>query len=328
MKILVAFVSLLFLLVSAGAADSQKLEKVRVTFASMGAIYYPHFIAVGKGYYREEGIEIEIIKAGGGVATPALASGEVQFSTSSGSALAGIIRGLPLKVVYVNVDRPLYWIFTNRAEIKTIADLKGKRLAIQSRGDTMELAASQVLRKYGLDPVRDVIWMAVGTGANRLSALQSGAVETAVLAFTDQLIARQEALKLSEVADLGKEVQMLYTGLAAPDRLLKERADLVRGFLRATVKGREFFKVHKEESLRIGEKYERQASPEIGRADYDATLQVMSPYGEEDLATQNKDIEASKNLLKVAVEVPPERVFDFSLVREVYQELKAKGWRP
>ena len=314
-------------LVFPSVSQAQKLEKIRVTLASMNSIYYPHFIAVAKGYYRDEGLEIEIIKAGGGVATPALAAGEIQFSTSSGSALAGIIRGLPLKVVYVNIDRPLYWVYTNRPEIRTVADLKGKRLAIQSRGDTMEVAASHVLRQNGLDPVRDVIWVAVGTGANRLSALQAGAIETAVLAFADRVMAQQEG-KLREVVDLGREVRMLYTGLATSDRLLKERNELARGFIRATVKGREFFKAYKEESLRIGEKYDRQGTSEVRSADFDATLKVMSAGGEEDLETQKKDIESSKTLLKIAAEIAPERVFDFNAVRSVYQELKAKGWRP
>jgi len=308
-------------------SQAQKLEKLRVTFASMNSIYYPHFIAVARGYYREEGLEIEIIKAGGGVATPALAAGEVQFSTSSGSALAGILRGLPLKVVYVNIDRPLYWIYTNKPDIRTVSDLKGKRLAIQSRGDTMEVAASHVLRKYGVDPVRDVVWTAVGTGANRLGALQAGAVETAILAFADRLMARQEG-KLSEVIDLGREVKMLYTGLATSERLLRERTDLVRGFLRATLKGREFFRAYKDDSLRIGEKYDRQGSWEVRGADYDATLQVMSPNGDEDAETQKKDIEASKSLLKITADIPPEKVFDFGFVRAVYQELRAKGWKP
>src|ERR1700752_4226053 len=116
-----------------GRCDAQppKLEDIRVSVASFGVIYYPHFIAKELNFYQEEGLNIEIIAMPGGLATQALVAGDLQFSTSSGSSLN--------------------------------ASLRGKSIGVASRGDTMEGAANLLLRKYGMDPARDVTWIALGT---------------------------------------------------------------------------------------------------------------------------------------------------------------------
>ena len=103
-----------------------KLEDLRVSFASFGVIYYPHFIARELGFYREEGLNVEMIAMPGGLATQALVAGDLHFSTSSGSSLKASLRGIKLKVVYVNLDRPLYRLCSWRDDIRKVTDLRGK----------------------------------------------------------------------------------------------------------------------------------------------------------------------------------------------------------
>ena len=107
----------------------------------------------------------------GGLATQALVAGDLHFSTSSGSSLNASLRGIKLKVVYVNLDRPLYRLWSWRDEIRKVTDLRGRAIGVASRGDTMEGAANLLLRKYGMDPMRDVIWVASGNAAGRLTSL-------------------------------------------------------------------------------------------------------------------------------------------------------------
>jgi NitT/TauT family transport system substrate-binding protein len=168
------------------AAQAPKHEDIRVSFASFGVIYYPHFLAKELGFYQDEGINIEIIAMPGGLATQALVAGDLHFSTSSGSSLNASLRGIKLKVVYVNLDRPLYKILSWRDDIRKVPDLRGKGIGIASRGDTMEGAANLMLRKYNMDPVRDVIWVALGTGG-RVTSLAAKTVDSAVLGFADSL---------------------------------------------------------------------------------------------------------------------------------------------
>jgi ABC-type nitrate/sulfonate/bicarbonate transport system substrate-binding protein len=74
-------------------------ETLRVSFASFGVIYYPHFVANEVGYYRDEGLNVEVIAMPGGLATQALVAGDLHFSTSSGSSLNASLRGIKLKVI-------------------------------------------------------------------------------------------------------------------------------------------------------------------------------------------------------------------------------------
>jgi NitT/TauT family transport system substrate-binding protein len=308
------------------AAQTPKLENVRVSFASFGAIYYPHFIAKELGFYQDEGLNIEIIAMPGGLATQALVAGDLQFSTSSGSSLTASLRGIKLKVVYVNLDRPLYRLWSWREEIRKVTDLRGRGIGVASRGDTMEGAANLLLRKHGMDPVRDVIWIALGTGG-RLTSLLTRNVDSVVLGFSDSHLLQTRNHPVHEIANIGKEIKMLYTGLATSEELLVKRPDLLRRFLRATVKGREYLKRYKSQSLVLGKKYDR-APDDVRSADYDATMEMMTADGTEDLETQKSDIDIGRRALGIQKEVAPPEVFDFRLVREVYKELREAGFEP
>jgi len=305
-------------------AQAPKLEDLRVSFASFGVIYYPHFIAKELGFYRDEGFNVDWIAMPGGLATKALVSGDIHFSTSSGSSLNASLRDIRLKVVYVNLDRPLYRLLTWRDDIRKVTDLRGKGIGVASRGDTMEGSANLLLRKYGMDPIRDVIWVALGTNG-RVTSLMAKAVDSAVLGFADARTLQSRGYPVHEVANIGKEIKMLYTGLATSEDLLVKRPDVVRRFIRATVKGREFLKRYKAQSLALGKKYDR-APDDVRNADYDATMEMMTADGTEDLETQKSDIEIAKRALDVRRDIPTEQVFDFRLTREVYKELREAGW--
>jgi NitT/TauT family transport system substrate-binding protein len=305
-------------------AQSPKVEDIRVSLASFGVIYYPHFIARELGFYQDEGLNIEIIAMPGGLATQALVAGDLHFSTSSGSSLNASLRGIKLKVVYVNLDRPLYRLWSWRDEIRKVTDLRGKGIGVASRGDTMEGAANLLLRKHGMDPVRDVIWVALGT-SGRLTSLIARTVDSAVLGFADSHLLQTRGYPVHEVANIGKEIKMLYTGLATSEELLVKRPDLVRRFIRATVKGREFLKRYKGQSLALGKKYDR-SPDDVRSADYDVTMEMMTADGMEDLETQKSDIDIGRRALGIQKEVLPQQVFDFRYVREVYKELREVGW--
>jgi NitT/TauT family transport system substrate-binding protein len=304
--------------------QSPKFEDLRVSFASFGVIYYPNFIAKELGYYRDEGLNVEFIAMPGGLATQALVAGDLHFSTSAGSSVNAILRGIKLKVVYVNLDRPLYKILSWRDEIRKVPDLRGKGIGIASRGDTMEGAANLILRKYNMDPLRDVIWVALGTGG-RVTSLAAKTVDSAVLGFADSLRMQTRGFQVHEVVNIGKEIKMLYMGLATTEETVVKRPELVRRFLRATVKGREFLRRNKAQALALGKKYDK-SPDDVRSADYDATMEMMTADGTEDVETQRSDIEIAKRMLNLQKDVPVEQLFDFRFTREAYKELRELGW--
>jgi NitT/TauT family transport system substrate-binding protein len=307
------------------AGASEPLEKLQVSFASVSAVYTPFLIAMDKGYFAEEGLEIEMIHVGGGVGTPALIAGEIQYSTSAATSVSAILKGAPLKVIYTNADRAGYDLWTSAPDIHTLQDLVGKAIGIQTRGDTMEIAARMVLQQNGLDD-NAVNFIAMGVGNQRLVALQQGTVPAAVLGTSDTVELRRAGVSGRILADLRKDVQMLYTGAATSDQELRERPERVRRFLRATVKGREYYKAYREESIDILTKYNERPR-EANEVDYDDVLPAMPAD-----ASMPVDVQQRDTWLRAAVNgvapVPVEQIYDYGPVREVYRELTASGWRP
>jgi len=310
----------------APAAAPPPLEKLQVSFASVSAVYTPHLIAMDKGYYAEEGLEIEMVRVGGGVGTPALISGELQYSTSAATSVSAILKGAPLKVIYTNADRAGYDLWTSAPDVTTLADLVGKAIGIQSRGDTMEIAARMVLQQHGIDH-NAVSYIAMGVGSQRMVAIENGSVPAAILGTSDTVEVREAGVSGRILADLRKEVQMLYTGAVTSDQELRERPERVKRFLRATAKGREYYKAYRNESIDILTKYNERPR-EANEADYDDVLPAMPADATMPVDVQQRDAALRAEVNGVAPVPPVEQIYDYRPMKEVYQELRASGWQP
>jgi ABC-type nitrate/sulfonate/bicarbonate transport system substrate-binding protein len=175
-------------------------EDITVSYASLTAAYMDHLVAIEKGYVLDEGLNVKIIRAGGGLATQTLLSGQLHFSSSAGSALSAGLRGGPVKIVYTNQSRTTYRLVSNKPEIKTLQDLIGKKIAINTFGDTGHLATLLLLKKYRLDP-KSFLFIAVTNDA-RFPAFASGSVDAAPLTPRD--IAQVGPLKGNILADTSK----------------------------------------------------------------------------------------------------------------------------
>src|SRR6516162_5035748 len=247
-------------------------EKIRFSVAAVTASYMDEFVAIEKGYHRDEGLSVEMIRAGGGIATQALIAGDLHFSTSAGSALGAMLRGAEVKVIYTNIDRPGYQLWSGQPEIRILKDLVGKKVGVTSRGDTQELSVRLLLRKHGIDG-NAVVYVPVGFGATRLAALQTGVVDAAPLGAGD--FAQLKQPKGHMLGDTEKEIRFAYVGLAVSSRLLARQPNLVERYLRSVIKGREYARRYREQTISILGKY-TQRKREFNEFDYDSTLPVLT----------------------------------------------------
>ena len=297
-------------------------EEITVSYASLTAAYMDHLVAIEKGYVAEEGLTVKIIRAGGGSATQTLLSGQLHFSSSAGSALSAALRGGLVKIVYTNMSRPTYRLVSNKPEIKTLQDLIGKKIAINTFGDTGHLATLLLLKKYGLDP-KSFLFIAVRNEA-RFPAFVSGVVDAAPLTPRD--IAQVSPLKGHILADTTKEVQLVWNGVAVSSKLLTENPLLVERFLRAVAKGREFARRYKEPTIAMIAKHN--PSPlDVLSLDYDTVLGSMTEAGWVADDVLRDEIVTRGELIKVAKLPESGQLFDYSIIKKVYTELK-KSWKP
>lgn len=307
------------------SAAAKQLESVKVSYPAFSASVAPLMIAIDKGYYAEDGLKVEFTQAGGGASTPALIAGEVPYTTSSGSAISAIVNGAPLKVIYTTENRPGYELWTIDPAIKTLADIKGKAVGIQTRGDTNEIAMNILLKGNNM-PLNSVSYIAAGSEQNKLAALQSGQIPLVVIGASTAHEYVTSGGKGKLLIDLKKDVQMVYTGLATSDKELQQNRDRTKRFLRGTLKGRAYFKAFKDETLDILGKYNGLARA-ANQVDYDDDIPALTEDG-----TVSTDIEQADTAVRaqlIGVEAPAvSKIYDYSVLNEVNQELKASGWKP
>jgi ABC-type nitrate/sulfonate/bicarbonate transport system substrate-binding protein len=306
-------------------------DKVKVSYPTMTSSYIFFFSAITKGYYKDEGLDLDVIEAAGGVATPALVSGDVQFSTSGSSAISAIMKGARLKVLAVGEDRPSWQIWTTKPEIKTFQDLKGLQVGILSRGDTGEVAIRYVLKKQGL-PQDFVSYTPMGSSlGTRMAVVRAGSLPAAVLqpAEVETLRAAGGLANAHMIMDLAQEVRSTFNGLATSDDMIKNHADTVLRFVRATRKGMIYARDNRDGAIDVFVKAMK-AQPEAAAHGYDELRKVMAQDGAIAPDAQQNELALRADMLSMpASQIPPTAaVFDFSWLEKVNAELKASGWKP
>ena len=313
----------LFLLLAI-ASSAAAAENIRVSYATLSAAYMDHICAMEKGYFREEGLNIEVIRAPGGVATPGLLSGQFQFSSSASSAVSAAVRGGPVKIAYTNLSRPSYTLVSIKPEITSAKELVGKKIAINSFGDTGHLSTILYLKKMRVNP-SSVLFIAVGRNEVRFPALRTGAIDAAPLVPRDMVLLKDQ--KHFVLADLGKEIQLVWNGVAVSDKLLAENRQLVERFLRGLAKGREFARRYRDETISLISK--RDPSPlEAIKVDYEVTKASMTEDGSLPDDVLRDEVATRAELTKVATPPNISTVFDYSVTRKNYAQLKATAWQP
>jgi NitT/TauT family transport system substrate-binding protein len=309
------------LLLHGGLANG---ENIVVSLVTPSAAYMDHFVAIEKGFFREQNLNFEYIRSGGGAATPALLSGDLHLTTSAGSALSAGLRGGPVKIVYTNLSKPSYKFISTKANIQSLKDLAGKKLAINSFGDTQHLALLLLLKKHAI-PSNSVLFIAMGNNETRFAAFQSGAIDGTLLLPRDVFRAGQSQGHV--LADISNEIQLIWSGAATSNKLMTENRSLVERFLTAAIKGREYARRFKEQTLTVVAKYDK--SPRAGiELDYDATVSSMTAEGSVTDDVLRDEIATRAELTKMANPPDKDKLFDYSLVKKIYAELKASRWQP
>ncbi len=302
------------------ARDSYALDEVNLHISagvSGNALLYR--FAIEKGFYREEGLDVRAIQAGMLPGIQGLVGGSFHFSQILGQGAGAILRGVPLKIVMVFDTQPLNWLFA-RKEIKSLLDLKGgKQVAVSSFGAALDQMTRDLLPKRGIDPQKDVVLRAIEPTPNRLAALMTGAVDAAVVNQMDRVIAKKNGF--NELLFYGDDLEFVTAGAVTTERLLAQRPDLVRKFLRGTLKGFHWLKSNEKEVVARMLPIMKISDAEAVDI-YKAWVRVMSVDGTIPRSLQEKMIAFQRKSLKVEREVTAENVYDLSIVRSLNEEMR------
>jgi ABC-type nitrate/sulfonate/bicarbonate transport system substrate-binding protein len=208
------------------AGDATSVVKVHIPGYSTSSL--PFLVADELGFYREEGIRIELTRIQTGSGIQALVAGAMDVSQIVGpTTLAAMLGGAPLKVVAVFNDRPTYKLYVKK-QFRRFSDLKGARLGSTTPGSTNDRLLKVVLEKNGLDWRKDLSLIYIGLSEVMLKGLQSGAIDGTALTPPASFIA--EKFGFHSLANFIHEVGALQGGVATNTAFLNGRREIAQRF--------------------------------------------------------------------------------------------------
>lgn len=302
------------------AADT----KVRVAIPSESMAQIAFYAGIEKTYYKQEGLEVELILMRAPVANLSLIGGDVHFSTVPAAALNAALRGAPLRVVYSTFYRPMHWLYA-RPQIRNIKDLQNKRIGVDGRGGAMEMLVREILDKNGVKDEKGTPLLALGVQSNRFTALESGVVDATILTFPLNFTA--ETAGFRQLASFLEQDDMVQ--LAGTLVLREPMADppLVEKFLRGTMKGFLFARANRAETAAIlGSRLK--IKNDLALRIYDLAKPGMSMDGTIKEELQKKVLDQTVDLVGLKQSPPIQKFFDFSLTKKVRAELESAKWAP
>ena len=208
------------------------IKKVRMGIQSSNIGFLPFHVAYHKGFYREQGIDLETIFMSTQAVNAAFVRGDIDYSAAVNGIVQTIVRGNPAKILACAVDRPLMSLVAKK-EIRGPQDLKGRKIGGSTPGGTATLMADTALRHLRLEPGRDVV--VIPLRGNRLTALESGAVDAALLGVPDNIIALDKGY--NEILFVGDVVNFPQNGFGAAVKKIQDTPDEVYGMVKATYRG-------------------------------------------------------------------------------------------
>ena len=321
-----AALSLVCLMVSLFAVEpSRAVENVRVAYPSMGTSVFCLIIAQKEGYLKEEGLDAQLLSIRGEIAIRTTLAGEVDFFTNAGSALAAAVRGVPVKIVTVFQDRPS-WDLIAQPDIKSVAQLRGKNIAVMSPEGSLAVVAREILRKNGIDPTKDVNLVTMGGDEVRFPALQTKSIQATLFSTGMSLKAQKEGF--TKLAMAGDYANLIEGGLATSNDRIKQSPEKMFRFIRAALKGLNFFVVKREQSIKYMTDALRMNDRELVNAIYDVQSKLVLRDGFTNDKVLESMIEEMKKTTKVQRDIKISDIFDLTFVKKANEELKTSGWKP
>jgi ABC-type nitrate/sulfonate/bicarbonate transport system substrate-binding protein len=313
-----AAVSLCLLFFLPRVAPAQPLEKVRVGMPSFSLSFVAPKVAQAKGFFRAEGLEVELIQMATNVTVVALTTKDIDYSTASGAVLRSAVRGLPVKVAMYFNGRPLH-VLVAKKEVGGIGDLRGKIVGFAGYGDTTEFMLRAIFRPANIELEKDVKALGISGSGPRLAALLAGKIEAAILPPPYNFEAEAKGFKrLIAAADV---FESATSGLGVLIDKFKENPGQIRRMIRALLRTQSFMRENKNDSVKIIAEWLK-LEPAAAAASYDLYVRGLTPDGLVGEKTLQFDIERARESLKIKEEVPLSRVVDFGILNEVLKEKK------
>ncbi len=317
-KSLVAILSVI-ILASSISSNAHSQEKVIVSYSSRDFSFLPGHVAATKGFFKDEGLEPVMVQMRPPIAAPALMNAEIHYTTTFGSILNAIMQGMPARMLAVITEKSPYYIVA-RPGIKSIGELRGKKIGAQQRGLSDRVMAEAILEAKGVD-LKDVQFVTIsGDLPVRMGVLTSGLVDAVCLLPPGPVLLEKEGFRIIAGPNDVK-LGVPTNGLTATNQRLTEKRAEVKKVVRAMIRGLRFVRERRDDTVAIMAQWLSQ-KPDVAARSYDLIIAGYSQDGGTSDATWQALIDSRVQTVGLPRPSSLDQVRDFTLLREVQKELK------
>jgi len=296
-----------------GLNGTLRAERIAIATPSRGLFEFPVVVAMRKGFFKSEGLDVDKIQMQPAIGVKALISGDVDYLLAWGSALRAAVTGVPIKAVVGLASRPLH-VLIARPEIKTPKDLKGKIIGVDSVAGTVDYLSRVAVRHFGFEPEKDVKIIVTGESPTRLAALRAGSIDATPIDVAFAVKAEDEGFR--RLVYLGDLIELPLSGIAVTDQKLQTQREQVKRVVRASVRGSRFMKQNRAETIQMLSDYLKITPAQSARA-YDASINSFTDDGMISDKGVLLDVQLTKERLKLTKDIPLSQLVDWSLVKEI-----------
>src|SRR6476620_73856 len=232
-------VILIFVTAIATSSHAQSgLKKVRMGSSSTNVSFLALYTALNRGFFKDEGIDLEIVFMPANLASTAVLNGDIDYNGAVTGTIGAAVQGRPMKVLLFTVSKPLLFLMGQK-NITDLKQLKGKKIAGSSPGGSATLLANQALKQIGLEPGKDVsVLQMSGNAASSYAVLESGVVDASLLSVPENFIAHEKGY--NELLFLGDVFEFPQNGFGTSEKRIRDNPDEVYRMVRATLRGLQF----------------------------------------------------------------------------------------
>ncbi len=266
-----------------GAALAQtKKDDIAIGYASPSGVMTPLFVAQEQGLFKKYGLgvkELILLRGTGPAAAQMLVAGTAPLAALGGALVEGAIRGAGITYIASTSNYLIFSIYS-RPDIARPEDLKGKTVAVDAKGGSIELATIVALKQFGLTLGKDVNAVYLGGPVPQLGALEKGIVDATTLSAPTTMKAKGMGLK--ELINVGAlKLSYVHTAIGVNRAFAKNNPELIDAFLKAYIEALKITREQPDVVLPAIAKYTSINDPEALKVTYDTFLpafQQRVPY--------------------------------------------------
>jgi NitT/TauT family transport system substrate-binding protein len=253
-------------IVSLATWSSVAAQTIHMSYPGLTGESCPLWIAKEAGLFKQNGIDAELVyMEGGRLSIQSLLSGSTQFMAGDAvSAFSAVAGGADI-VLLASAKNVLPYVFAVSKEVVRPQDLRGKIIGTSQIGGRAGEIARLVIRNMGVDPDKDVTYVAVGGTMSRLAALSAGKVQAAPISQVVASVAEERGLKVLQIEPLPFIIDALWTSR----KTVEENPKLIQNVLRSYAQAIAIVVNDREKSLRILQKYMRTSDARLVEGAYD-----------------------------------------------------------